>query len=248
MDKIQIKNIVEAALMVAGRPLNVDGLLGVFGDGARPERGEIREAVETLREEYDGRGIRIVEVASGYRIQAATELSDWLSRLWQERPPRYSRALLETLALIAYRQPITRGEIEDVRGVSVSTNIIRTLLERNWIRVVGHRDVPGRPEMFGTTREFLDYFGLRKLDELPSLAELRDLDSLNVELDLGMPEEHLQEPEQTLEPQTPDEASEDDTRHSTEPTVDGQALEIRETPAEETEEDLPVAEDIPRRA
>ncbi|MGD8482959.1 MAG: SMC-Scp complex subunit ScpB, partial [Gammaproteobacteria bacterium] len=194
MDKTQIKNIVEAALMVAGRPLNVDGLLGVFGDGARPERGEIREAVESLREEYDGRGIRIVEVASGYRIQAATELSDWLSRLWQERPPRYSRALLETLVLIAYRQPITRGEIEDVRGVSVSTNIIRTLLERNWIRVVGHRDVPGRPEMFGTTREFLDYFGLRKLDELPSLAELRDLDSLNVELDLGMPGEHLQEP------------------------------------------------------
>jgi segregation and condensation protein B len=248
MDKIQIKNIVEAALMVAGRPLNVDGLLGVFGDGARPERGEIREAVETLREEYDGRGIRIVEVASGYRIQAATELSDWLSRLWQERPPRYSRALLETLALIAYRQPITRGEIEDVRGVSVSTNIIRTLLERNWIRVVGHRDVPGRPEMFGTTREFLDYFGLRKLDELPSLAELRDLDSLNVELDLGMPEEHLQEPEQTPEPHASDEASEDDTRDPTEPTVDGQASEIGETPAEETEEDLPVAEDIPRRA
>jgi len=234
--------------MVAGRPLNVDGLLGVFGDGARPERGEIREAVESLREEYDGRGIRIVEVASGYRIQAATELSDWLSRLWQERPPRYSRALLETLVLIAYRQPITRGEIEDVRGVSVSTNIIRTLLERNWIRVVGHRDVPGRPEMFGTTREFLDYFGLRKLDELPSLAELRDLDSLNVELDLGMPGEHLQEPEQTLEADMPDEASEDDTRDPTEPAVGGQASEIRETPAEETEEDLPVAEDIPRRA
>jgi segregation and condensation protein B len=189
MDKLQVKNIVESALMVAGRPLNVDGLLAVFGDGARPDRGEIRGAIDTLREEYAGRGIELVEVASGFRIQASADLSDWLSRLWQERPQRYSRALMETLALIAYRQPITRGEIEDVRGVSVSTNIVRTLLERNWIRIVGHRDVPGRPEMFGTTREFLDYFGLRRLDELPSLAELQDLDSLNVELDLGLPSE-----------------------------------------------------------
>jgi len=189
MDKIEIKNIVEAALMAAGRPLNIDGLLSIFGDGARPERGEIREVVSTLQEEYEGRGIELVEVASGFRIQVASSMSDWLSRLSQDRPQRYSRALMETLALIAYRQPITRGEIEDVRGVSVSSNIIRTLLERVWIRVVGHRDVPGRPEMFGTTREFLDYFGLRRLDELPSLAELRDLDSFNVELDLGDPGE-----------------------------------------------------------
>lgn len=187
MDNNQVKNIIEAALMVAGRPLNIDGLLSVFGDGPRPDRAEIRAAVETLREEYAGRGIELIEVASGYRIQASAGLSDWLSRLWQERPQRYSRALMETLALIAYRQPITRGEIEDVRGVTVSTSIIRTLLERNWIRVVGHRDVPGKPEMFGTTRDFLDYFGLRRLEELPSLAELRDLDSLNVELDLGLP-------------------------------------------------------------
>lgn len=188
MDTNQIKNTVEAALMVAGRPLNIDGLLAVFGDGARPERGEIRDALKLLSEEYAGRGIELVEVASGFRIQAAGAMSDSLSRLWQERPPRYSRALLETLALIAYRQPITRGEIEDVRGVSVSSNIIRTLLERRWIRVLGHRDVPGRPEMFGTTREFLDYFGLKRLDDLPSLAELRDFDSLNVELDLGLSE------------------------------------------------------------
>ncbi|UCC14510.1 MAG: SMC-Scp complex subunit ScpB [Gammaproteobacteria bacterium] len=189
MDKSEIKNIVEAALMAAGRPLNIDGLLSIFGDGARPERGEIREAVHALQEEYESRGIELVEVASGFRIQVASSMSDWLSRLWQDRPQRYSRALMETLALIAYRQPITRGEIEDVRGVSVSSSIIRTLLERAWIRVVGHRDVPGRPEMFGTTKEFLDYFGLRRLDELPSLAELRDLDSLNVELDLGEPGE-----------------------------------------------------------
>jgi segregation and condensation protein B len=189
MDKTQIKNIIEAALMVAGRPLDLDALLAVFGDGARPDRAEIRSAIDTLREEYTDRGIELVEVASGYRIQASAELSDWLSRLWQERPQRYSRALMETLALIAYRQPITRGEIEDVRGVSVSSSIIRTLLERSWVRVVGHRDVPGKPEMFGTTREFLDYFGLRRLDELPSLAELRDLDSFNVELNLGLPDE-----------------------------------------------------------
>lgn len=185
MKKKQIRNIVEGALMVAGRPMNIDGLLALFGEEGRPERGQIREAIERLREEYDGRGIEVIEVASGYRIQIRTEMSESLSRLWQERPPRYSRALMETLALIAYRQPITRGEIEDVRGVSVSSNIVRTLLERNWVRVLGHRDVPGKPAMFGTTREFLDYFGLRKLDELPTLAELRDIDSINVELDFS---------------------------------------------------------------
>lgn len=199
MDTNQIKNTVEAALMVAGRPLNIDGLLAVFGDGARPERAEIRNALNMLSEEYSGRGIELVEVASGFRIQAAGVMSESLSRLWQERPPRYSRALLETLALIAYRQPITRGEIEDVRGVSVSSNIIRTLMERRWIRVLGHRDVPGRPEMFGTTREFLDYFGLKRLDDLPSLAELRDFDSLNVELDLGLSDDEFPAPSESGE-------------------------------------------------
>jgi segregation and condensation protein B len=185
MNKDQIRNIVEGALMVAGRPINIDGLLAIFGEEGRPERGQIREAIAELSDEYDGRGIEVLEVASGYRIQIRTEMSEWLSRLWQERPPRYSRALMETVALIAYRQPITRGEIEDVRGVSVSSNIIRTLLERSWIRVLGHRDVPGKPAMFGTTKEFLDYFGLRKLEELPTLAELRDIDSINVELDFS---------------------------------------------------------------
>jgi segregation and condensation protein B len=125
-------------------------------------------------------------VASGWRIQVREEMSAWLSRLWQDRPARYSRALLETLALIAYRQPITRGEIEDIRGVSVSSNIMRTLMERGWVRIVGHRDVPGRPGMYATTREFLDYFGLKKLEDLPPLAEIRDLDSINVELDLEL--------------------------------------------------------------
>jgi segregation and condensation protein B len=187
MNEQEIRNIVEAALMVAQRPLDLDNLLSLFGEAGRPERKQIRTAIDELREQYEGRGIELVEVAGGYRIQVRQRLSEWVSRLWEERPPRYSRALLETLALIAYRQPITRGEIEDVRGVSVSTNIIRTLLDRGWVRVLGHRDVPGKPAMYGTTRDFLDYFGLKRLDDLPSLAELRDIDSINVELDLGEP-------------------------------------------------------------
>ena len=194
MNDNEVRNIVEASLMVAQRPLSLDSLLGLFGEAGRPERGEIREAIEALRQSYEGRGIELVEVASGYRIQVRQQLSEWVSRLWQERPPRYSRALLETLSLIAYRQPITRGEIEDIRGVSVSTNIMRTLLDRGWVRVLGTRDVPGKPAMYGTTREFLDYFGLKRLDDLPSLAELRDIDSINVELDLPSPDDIAESP------------------------------------------------------
>ncbi|MCC5870385.1 MAG: SMC-Scp complex subunit ScpB [Gammaproteobacteria bacterium] len=186
MQDSQIRNIVEAALLAAGRPLTLDQLAALFGIEA-PERGQLLAALEQLASDYENRGIMLAEVASGYRIQTRSQVTEWVSRLWEERPQRYTRALLETLALIAYRQPITRGEIEEVRGVSVSTNIIRSLSERGWIRVVGHRDVPGRPAMYGTTREFLDYFGLKRLDELPTLAELRDLDSLNVELDLREP-------------------------------------------------------------
>lgn len=184
-DMQPLKNIVEAALLAAGRPMSLDELLALFTEEERPERAKVREALEALQAEYGKRGIELKEVASGYRIQIKQNLAPWVSRLWEERPARYSRALLETLALIAYRQPITRGEIEEVRGVTVSTHIIKTLQERNWIRLVGHRDVPGHPAMFGTTREFLDYFGLRSLDELPTLAALKDIDSLNVELDLG---------------------------------------------------------------
>ncbi|MGH8400927.1 MAG: SMC-Scp complex subunit ScpB [Gammaproteobacteria bacterium] len=184
-DTQPLKHIVEAALLAAGRPMNLDELLALFTDEERPERTELRAALEALRKEYTGRGIELSEVANGFRIQIKQSLSPWVSRLWEERPARYSRALLETLALIAYRQPITRGEIEDVRGVTVSTHIMKTLQDRNWIRMVGHRDVPGHPAMFATTREFLDYFSLRSLDELPTLAALKDIDSLNVELDLG---------------------------------------------------------------
>lgn len=186
MHDTQIRNIIEAALLAAGRPLSLEQLTTLFGIEA-PERAQLSAVLEQLAEEYAGRGIMLAEVASGFRIQTREQMSPWVSRLWEERPQRYTRALLETLALIAYRQPITRGEIEDIRGVSVSTNIMRSLSERGWIRVVGHRDVPGKPAMYGTTREFLDYFGLKRLDELPTLADLRDLDSLNVELDLREP-------------------------------------------------------------
>ena len=184
MDDKQLKYIIEAALLAAGRPLNLDRLQGLFGDDDPPERQEIRAAIKELQSDYEGRGIAVKEVASGFRIQVESSMSHWLEKLWEERPPRYSRALLETLAIIAYRQPATRGEIEDIRGVTVTTNIVRTLLERGWIRVVGHRDVPGKPAMFGTTKEFLDYFDLKKLDDLPPLSELQDIDKMNIQLDL----------------------------------------------------------------
>ncbi len=186
MEALKIKQVIEVALLGAGRPLSLDQLSGLFGKRGAPSRQELRDALAALEADYEDRGIQLKQVASGYRIQIRKSMSDWLTPLWEERPPRYSRALLETLALIAYRQPITRGEIEEVRGVVVSTNIIRTLLERGWVRVLGHRDVPGQPAMFGTTREFLDYFGLTKLDDLPPLSEIRDLEDLNV--DLGLPE------------------------------------------------------------
>jgi segregation and condensation protein B len=188
MDTQKLKNIVEAALLAAGRPLNLEQIQALFGETERPERADVRAAIDALEADYQGRGIRVLEVASGWRIQVREEMAGWLSRLWQDRPARYSRALLETLALIAYRQPITRGEIEDIRGVSVSSNIMRTLTERGWVRIVGHRDVPGRPAMYATTRDFLDYFGLKRLEDLPPLSEIRDLDSINVELDLGLTE------------------------------------------------------------
>jgi len=195
MDQNLIKNIVEAGLLAAGGPLSVDQLQSLFGTDpdSIPEKKDIRDVLVQLAGDYENRGIELLEVASGFRVQVRKNLSEWVSRLWQDRPPRYSRALLETLAIIAYRQPVTRGEIEEVRGVAVSSNIIRTLLERSWIRVVGHRDVPGKPAIFGTTKEFLDYFGLKSLAELPTLAEISDLDNLNVELDLPDPDYHQEQ-------------------------------------------------------
>lgn len=186
MDENELKHVVEAALLAAGKPLTLDRLTELFAArGSAPDRVTLKRIMDTLAAEYEGRGIELKEVATGYRIQVKRSMSDWLQPLWEERAPRYTRALLETLALIAYRQPITRAEIEEVRGVVVSTNIIRTLLERNWVRVVGHRDVPGKPAMFGTTKDFLDYFGLKKLEELPTLADIKDgLPELSPQTDL----------------------------------------------------------------
>ena len=191
MDAVEIKYFIEAALLAAGKPLSIDRIQSLFDGRMTPEKTEIRAAITTLNEEYADRGILISEVASGFRLQITSSMADRLQKLWEERPPRYSRAMFETLALIAYRQPITRGEIEEVRGVAVSSNIMRTLIEREWARVVGHRDVPGRPEMFGTTKVFLDYFGLKKLEDLPPLADLSDWESLRVQLNLPQVEEDL---------------------------------------------------------
>ena len=184
MDEHEIKYFIEAALLAAGRPLSIDQLHNLFDANAQPEKSQLRDAIVALQAEYEDRGLEVVEVASGFRTQVKASMADRLQKLWEERPPRYSRALFETLALIAYRQPMTRGEIEEVRGVAVSSNIVRSLQERDWIRVVGHRDVPGRPAMFGTTKAFLDYFGLKKLDDLPPLADLADWESLRVQLNL----------------------------------------------------------------
>src|SRR5262245_59027151 len=186
MDETEIKHVVEAALLAAGRPLTIERLSDLFsGKSSSVDRATLTRALAALAEDYQRRGIELAEVSSGYRIQVKRSMSDWLIPLWEERAPRYTRALLETLALIAYRQPITRAEIEEVRGVVVSTNIVRTLLERNWVRVVGHRDVPGKPAMFGTTKDFLDYFGLKKLEDLPTLAEIKDgLPELSPQADL----------------------------------------------------------------
>lgn len=178
----QLRRIIEGTLLAAGEPIPIERLLALFPKDP-PTRAEVREALQGIEQSCEGRGFELQEVASGFRFQVAHDLGPWVGRLWDERPPRYSRALLETLALIAYRQPVTRGDIEQVRGVSVSSNIVRTMLERGWIRIAGHRDTPGRPSLYGTTKQFLDYFNLKSLDELPPLSELKDLGSLTPEFD-----------------------------------------------------------------
>ena len=202
MEIAEIKHVVEAALLGAGRPLSLAQLGELFAAASGDvELRTIRAALQELGNDYQGRGIELREVASGYRIQIRKSMTSRLAPLWEQRAPRYSRAMLETLALVAYRQPVTRGDIEQVRGVSVSTNMVRTLLERGWIRVVGRRDVPGKPALYATTKEFLDYFGLKKLDDLPPLSEIRDLDDLNVALEL---------PEPGLQADLPDQAAPED--------------------------------------
>ncbi|MGN6092960.1 MAG: SMC-Scp complex subunit ScpB [Luteibacter jiangsuensis] len=178
----QLKPIVEAALLASTQPMTIAQLKAIFGEDEEIGTDELTQVLAALGADCEGRGVELVEVASGWRYQVRREVHGWVSRMWAEKPSRYSRALLETLALIAYRQPITRPEIEQIRGVVVSSNIIKTLEEREWIRVVGHRDVPGKPALFGTTRAFLDYFNLKSLDALPPLSEIRDLEELNPQM------------------------------------------------------------------
>jgi len=231
MNEQYVKNVIEAALLAAGRPLKVDELVAVFDQRDGSTAAEVDTALAALRVEYETRGLELVEVASGHRIQIRAAVAEPVSRLWQERPAKYSRALLETLALVAYRQPITRGEIEQIRGVAVNPNIIKTMHERNWIRVVGHRDVPGKPELLGTTREFLDYFGLKQLDDLPTLAQLKELEELRVQLALPGAEPIAVPDAET--PPAPEEEEEDadasDARASGANGADGQesAADVR---------------------
>jgi len=200
MAETGLVQIIDGALMAAGKPLSVTQIAELFDEQERPENTEIRDALKEVGLLCEDRGFELLEVAGGFRFQVRQSLSPWVARLWQERPQKYSRAMLETLALIAYRQPITRGEIEEIRGVSVSSNIIKTLHEREWVRVVGHRDVPGRPAMYATTRQFLDYFNLKTLDQLPALAEIRDFETLTREL--GFEIEPESAPESDSEPES----------------------------------------------
>lgn len=186
MNSDLIKRILEGALMAAGKSLDINHLERLFEDDERPPRDQIRAALEEIDADCRGRGFELKQTASGYRFQVQQELSTWVNRLWEEKPKRYSRAMLETLSLIAYRQPLTRGDIELVRGVAVSSEIIKTLQEREWIRVVGYRDVPGKPALFATTKQFLDYFNLKSLDDLPALGEIKDLTELDPVLELSL--------------------------------------------------------------
>ncbi len=195
MQTLPIKNIIEAALMAADGPMTVNQLATLFDEQERPQAKAVRDVLKELQTECELRGVELKEVASGFRYQAKQDYAHWLKKLWEERPPRYSRALLETLVLIAYRQPITRAEIEEIRGVAVSSQIIKTLAEREWIKVVGHRDVPGKPALLGTTKVFLDYFNLKNLNELPTLEEIHDLDSRGDELEKQL---QLQSAESTV--------------------------------------------------
>jgi segregation and condensation protein B len=249
MEISKIKNILEAVLLAAERALSVIQLEALFEhDEERPSRDEIRQALHEMAEDYEGRGYQLKQVASGFRLQVRQEYAPWVGRLWEEKPARYTRALLETMALIAYRQPITRGEIEEVRGVSVSSNIIKTLLERDWIKVLGHKDVPGKPALYGTTKEFLDYFNLKSLDQLPTLAEIKDLDSIHPELELdenaqeisdeGQADENQSDARQTADTSSAGLASNDADMHEAE-------IHDPEDPAEaEVEADQMIDDDV----
>ena len=245
MDQALITRIVEAALLAANQPLTLAQLHGLFPEEQPAPTGSVEQALEQLREACAERGVELVEVASGFRYQVKEEVHGWVSRMWTERKTKYTRATLETLALIAYRQPITRGEIEAVRGVAVSSNTIQALEERDWIRVVGHRDVPGKPALFGTTKVFLDYFGLKRLDELPPLSELKDIGELEPQLftneapvPVGLP--------------APDALQEDEITEASDASLAGneamQEVADAEGATDELEQDDPEQEEIPAEA
>lgn len=228
----KVKMIVEGLLLAAGRPLTLDSIARVFSREERPDRAELKSVMQNITDDCGDRGFELKEVASGYRFQVRQELSVWVAKLWEERPPRYTRALLETLSLIAYRQPITRGDIEKIRGVAVSSNIIRTLLDREWVRVVGHRDVPGRPAMFATTKQFLDYFNLKSLQELPPLSEIKDLDKSNQELDLDddfVSQRILDLPEDAIDEISVEKTSEEESEF----LAEEEAVELSKKPLDE---------------
>ena len=238
MNEQDLKHLIEATLLAAGKPVTTQQLLDLFDERERPTDETMQTALGMLIVDYENRGIELVEVASGWRIQVRPRTAEIVSRLWQERPAKYSRALLETLALIAYRQPITRSEIEEIRGVSISSTIMRTLQERNWIRTVGHREVPGRPELLGTTREFLDYFGLKSLDQLPTLAELKDIESIGVQLELATDQPQSQEGDAAEGTAETEVTAEGETVASSA----GEAAEAESTDAETESEEETVAE------
>lgn len=195
----KIKLIFESLIMASSKPISLDKLLEAFPEDQAPSKKIAKQALEVLAEDYAQRSVELKEVSNGYRFQVNKDYAAWTSKLWEEKPARYSRALLETLCLVAYKQPITRGEIEKIRGVSVSSHILKTLMERDWVHVVGHRDVPGKPALYATTRDFLDYFNLKSLEELPPLSEIRDIDQINAELDLALPQEPADEAQQPQE-------------------------------------------------
>ena len=230
-----IKKIIEGALLASGKSLDINHLENLFDDEERPPRDQIRAALEEIDADTRDRGFALKQTASGYRFQVEQELAPWVNRLWEEKPKRYSRAMLETLSLIAYRQPLTRGDIELVRGVAVSSDIIRTLLEREWIRVVGHRDVPGKPALYATTKRFLDYFNLKSLDHLPALSEIKDLTELDPELEMTLASGNA---EDDLETQSDEDAD------NSEFSLDQQVDSVAETPNHsDPEPDLSVVDE-----
>ena len=237
MNEVELKRIIEAVLFASDEPLDIKQLMGLFPEDGHPGRDAIKSVIESIQADCEERSIELKEVKSGFRFQVRQNYADWVSKLWEEKPARYSRAAMETIALIAYRQPITRAEIEEVRGVSVSTQIIKTLMERDWVKVVGHRDVPGKPALYATTKNFLDYFNMKSLEELPTLAEIKDIDSINAELDLSMPDtsdELVAENDQVDEKVAA--SSEDNSESTTEDMPAEQAPQLEEVVAAEAQQ------------